>query len=300
MLTRVPSPHDHPMLDAQISNVLVPLDGSELSLQAVPTARALAERFGARLHSVTVVADIDADRARALASAALDVPLGDERVTVVDDPDPAEAIASHAETLEHCVVCLATQGRGRLGGSLVGSVARSVLQRVDEPVVALGPSADNPGWSPRPRNWPEPLSVPRIVACVDGSRTSEQVLPIAAAWARAVDMSLTILIVIEDAPPPVRPDRDQNRYGEHPDAESYIADLVDQWQSGLDEVDGEVVRDPISPASGIRAYLDQRPAGLVALTTHARSGMQRVLLGAVAASIVHASVAPCLVAPIRD
>jgi len=35
------------------------------------------------------------------------------------------------------------------------------------------------------------------------------------------------------------------------------------------------------------------------LTTHARSGVQRVLLGAAAASIVHASVAPCLVAPVR-
>ena len=300
MLPLVPSDLDPSIPDVQVANVLVPLDGSELSLQAVPTARALAERFGAGLHSITVAADIDADRARALAAAALDVPLGDERVTVLDDADPAEAIASHAESLERCVVCLATQGRGRLGGSLVGSVARSVLQRVDEPIVALGPSADNPGWSPRPRNWPEPLSVPRIVACVDGSETSEQVLPIAAAWARALTMSLTILIVIEDAPPPIRPDRNQSRYGEHPDAESYVADLVDQWRSGLDEVDGVVVRDPISPASGVRTHLDQRPAGLVALTTHARSGMQRVLLGAVAASIVHASVAPCLVAPIRD
>lgn len=35
------------------------------------------------------------------------------------------------------------------------------------------------------------------------------------------------------------------------------------------------------------------------VTTHARSGMQRALMGAVAASIVHASVAPCLVAPVR-
>ena len=61
-----------------------------------------------------------------------------------------------------------------------------------------------------------------------------------------------------------------------------------------------MVRDPISPASGIRSYLDREPAGLVALTTHARSGLQRALLGADAAAIVDASVAPCLVAPVRQ
>lgn len=61
----------------------------------------------------------------------------------------------------------------------------------------------------------------------------------------------------------------------------------------------QVSRDPIGPASGLRVHLDQRPAGLVALTTHARSGVQRALLGAAAASIIHASVAPCLVAPVQ-
>lgn len=65
------------------------------------------------------------------------------------------------------------------------------------------------------------------------------------------------------------------------------------------DADGEIVRDPLGPASGVRAHLGQRPAGLVAVTTHARSGIQRVVLGAAAAGIVHASVAPCLVAPVR-
>ena len=197
-----------------VTSVLVPLDGSELALQAMPTARVLAQRLGADLHTVTVAdGEDDAERVRALASAALGVPLAAGRVSVVTEGDPAEVITRRAETLGSCVVCMATHGRGRLGGALVGSVARSVLQRAVAPVIALGPSADNPGWSPRPRNWPEPLSVARIVACVDGSTTSEQVLPLAAAWAQALDMSLTIVTVIEDAPAPIRPDRRQSRYG---------------------------------------------------------------------------------------
>lgn len=300
MLGHVTSEARTPPLDLQLRHVLVPLDGSEFALRAMPSARVLAERFGAELQTVGAAgADDAAASLRAQASAALGVTIGDDRAFVVADGDPAEVIARRAEALESCVVCMSTHGRGHLRGAVVGSVARSVLQRLSVPMVALGPSADNPGWSPRPRSWPDPLSVPRIVACVDGSATSEQVLPIAAAWARRLGMSLTILTVIDDVPPRVRPERGPSRYGPHANANSYLADLVQQWHHVLPDVDGEVLRDPIGVANGLRMHLDLRPAGLVAVTTHARSGMQRALLGATAASIVHASVAPCVVAPVR-
>jgi nucleotide-binding universal stress UspA family protein len=204
-----------------VKNVLVPLDGSEVALQAMPTARALAQRLDADLHTVTVTEGKESpDRARSLSAAALGVPPDDDRVLVVTEGDPAEVIAERAKALGSCVVCLATHGRGRLGGALIGSVARSVLQHTDGPIVALGPSADNPGWSPRPSGWPEPLSVPRIVACVDGTATSEQILPLAVAWATALGMSLTILSVIDDVPSPIRRDTGDARYGDHGTAAS--------------------------------------------------------------------------------
>ena len=57
-----------PIVD--VRNVLVPLDGSELALQALPTARVLAERFDADLHTITVAgSSSDADRARRLGAA---------------------------------------------------------------------------------------------------------------------------------------------------------------------------------------------------------------------------------------
>lgn len=284
-----------------VRNVLVPLDGSELALRAMPTARVLARRFDAELHTISVATqEDDRERVRALAAAALGVPPADERVSVLSEGDPADAIVNRAESIGSCVVCLATHGRGRLHGAFVGSVARALLQRSIVPVVALGPMADNPGWSPRPLIWPEPLSVPRIVACVDGSDASEQVLPLAAAWALALEMTLTVLTVVEDAPTSMRSDDGRSRYGDHADAQGYIEELVQQLRTTLvPEVDGEVVRDPIGVASGVRAHLVQRPAGLLALTTHARSGMRRVLLGAEAAGILHAADAPCLVAPVR-
>ena len=42
------------MTEPQYRHVLVPLDGSEFAAAAVPTARALAERFAADLQAVSV------------------------------------------------------------------------------------------------------------------------------------------------------------------------------------------------------------------------------------------------------
>lgn len=111
-------------------------------------------------------------------------------------------------------------------------------------------------------------------------------------------MSLTILTVAEPVLPPLRPDRQPaRRYGPGGDADEYVMGLPERWREAAPGVSSVVIYDPISPAQGVRAHLDKEPAGLVALTSHARSGWKRLLLGAVAASIVQVSVAPVLVVP---
>lgn len=283
-----------------VRHVLVPLDGSDFSARALPTAQALAARLQADVHAVTVTAPDDAQQIRGRAAAALGVSAEDARISVMIGTNPAEAIARRAADLGSSIVTMSTHGRGRLSGALIGSVARSLLRRSPDPIIAVGPRADEPGWIPRPRGWPQPLSIPRIVACVDGTSTSEQVLPVAARWATVLGMSLTILTVIEEEPAPLRPERRPSRYGPHPDAAAYIGSLVEEWGDRAPAVRGEVVRDPIGPASAIRTYLSQQPAGLVAVTTHARSGLDRAVLGATAAGIVNASTAPTLVVHARD
>ena len=192
---------------------------------------------------------------------------------------------------------MSTHGRGRIAGAVVGSVARSLLQAAREPIVVVGPSADRGG--PYESARPVPLSVPRLVACVDGTPPSESLLPVAGTWADALGMSLTIVTVAEPSPPPVRPDAHwHRRHGPEEDAEAYAARLGEKWKGVAADVSTEVVYEPISPADGVRRYLARHPAGLVAVTTHARTGLRRVLLGADAANIVHASTAPALVVPL--
>lgn len=284
-------------------HVLLPLDGSSFSAAALPTARALQDRFGAELLIISVAAD-NREAEGLLRSAEKSVGDGPPAtVDVVVGGDPAQTITARADELEPCVVCMSTSGRGRIAGALIGSVARAVLTLSTRPVVAVGRAADRPPAlvgrpvRRRPASWPAPLSVDRLVACVDGSQESEAVMPEAARWATTLEMRLAILTIAEDA---VTISGEQSNSFGPPDPRQYVDSLAAHWRAAVAGTTGEVVFDPIGVASGLRAALAARPAGLVAVTTHARTGLERIRLGATAADIVRTSTAPVLVVPMVD
>jgi nucleotide-binding universal stress UspA family protein len=288
----------HPPEPLGYRHVLVPLDGSKLAAEAIPTARALAARFGADLHSVSVGGSAgEARRLGEQAASVLGVDPEDDRVAAVVDGDAAAGIERRAQELGSCLVCLSTHGRGRVAGAVVGSVARSLLERSGGPIVAVGPVADRPPAFGS--KWSGPLSVAGLVACVDGSPASESILPVAAAWASTLEMPLTILTVAEPLLPPVRPDAiHRRRFGPDADADKYVEALAAAWATANLEVTASVAYDPISPASGLQRYLDDHGASLIAVTTHARTGLRRLILGSGAASMVHASKIPAVVVPV--
>jgi nucleotide-binding universal stress UspA family protein len=280
-----------------IREVLLPLDGSAFALAALPTARALAERLGAELSTISLANNArDARRLEQDATAALG--RGNGTVHVVRGDDPAAAIGDRAAVLESCVVCMSTRGRGRVAGAVIGSVARAVLESTSAPVIAVGPEADRPPFlvgrpRRRPRHWPAPLSIPRLVACVDGSHTSEMVLPAAAAWSRALDMQLAIVTVAEPAAGGAG-GTGPNRYGP-PDPEQYVERLTADWRQHDAAVVGTVVRDPLGVEAGLAAHLRAHPAGLIALATRALTGLPRIRLGAAGADIVRRVPVPALI-----
>jgi nucleotide-binding universal stress UspA family protein len=143
--------------------------------------------------------------------------------------------------------------------------------------------------------------VPRLAACVDGSAASETVVPLAIEWAAALGMSVTILTVAEPTPAPARPDATWRRmHGPDEDADVYVKRLGEQWSDAAVPVDTHVVYDPIGPGPGIRDFQDQQPTGLIAVTSRARTGLERVLMGAGAAAMVSQSRTPALVFPLAE
>lgn len=275
-------------------SVLVPLDGSAFAAGALAPAAVLAERLGIPVEAVTVATDetlAEDATGRVLAEGAGVDP------QVIVGPDVPAALLRHVWVDGPSLVCMSTHGRGRVVGSVMGSVALDVLRGAETPIVVVGPHARPDAGRPAEA---APLAVPRLVACVDGTAASEGVLPVAAAWATALDMALAIVTVVEPAParslpPPVASPRVGSMTAA--EARAYVADLAESWGGQAPTVGGEVLLDPLSPAAGLTAHLRSRPAGLLAVSTHARSGLRRLWSGATASAIVHASPVPVLVVP---
>jgi nucleotide-binding universal stress UspA family protein len=251
--------------------IIVPVDGSATAERAVPVATRIAERFEA-CEVVLVSVDVDeADRHRPYL----------ERLAASTQTSVAVRIESHAGDVAgvvarlaghepDAVVCMTTRGRGRVAAPLLGSVATDVLRSVDVPVVLVGPKCAE-HW------WHQP---PSMVACWAGS-DSDAILGPAAAWSDALRMELSLLCVFHplDVPSSVDPD-------------AQFAPALAQLGSSR-AVDTVALHEEL-PAFAIADYAARLPATLVALTTHARTGLGRAVLGSVALDVVRESTCPVL------
>ncbi|HSS10127.1 MAG TPA: universal stress protein [Acidimicrobiales bacterium] len=274
-------------LPSNVSTLIVPLDGSKFSERALPVAAALAGRLDADISLLSAVAREDdvAERARALA--VIDIPGHHVDVSVVVDLDPAGALHEALRRRPGAVACMATHGRGR-SAALVGSLATEVVARGHDPLVVVGPMVEKPATGAG------------VVACVDETLESEAAIRVAQHWAGLLlSEPMTVIVVAEPVPPPVRgPAR--RRFGPDGDVEAHLASLVAPFRAEGAKIRTEVVYDPISPADGIRTYLDDHPAMLVVLRSRARTGLARLAFGSVAAGVVHGSGSAAVIVPWVD
>jgi nucleotide-binding universal stress UspA family protein len=254
--------------------LIVPVDGSITAERALAVASRIAERVEA---CEIIVVSVDADATdrhgpyveSLAARTETTVPLRTE----CPAGDVAGAIARVAQREPDAAVCMTTRGRGRGAAPLLGSVATEVLRAVDVPVVLVGPKCRD-GW------WHEP---PRFVACWAGD-SSDAILDPAAEWSAALGMSLALLCVFHPL---------DVQAGVDPDAEFAPALTQLALPSPVPTV---ALRDDL-PASAIADYARRLPATMLGLTTRARTGVRRAVLGSVALDVVHES--PCPVLAVR-
>jgi nucleotide-binding universal stress UspA family protein len=140
--------------------ILVPLDGSLLAEQALPTAQALALAFGARITLLQVVQELDKSTRRIffeneaeaeqtfaewraasgdyLAEVAGRLRTSDLAVeTVVRFGDPDRTICEYASEAGIGLTVMSTHGRSGLSRWLYGSVTNKVLRSIDCPLVLV-------------------------------------------------------------------------------------------------------------------------------------------------------------------
>jgi nucleotide-binding universal stress UspA family protein len=137
----------------------------------------------------------------------------------------------------------------------------------------------------------------RILVPLDGSKRSEAVLPEAESVARQCGATLILLEVLESLPPHaavVAPDvlatGASQRAGE---VKHYVERLAEEFRTR--GVDARAVVRNGSVVETILATAEAEQVDLVAMASHAHTGLARVIYGSVAADVLHRARWPMLI-----
>lgn len=271
-------------------SVVVPLDGSAFSLQALPAALGLLASAGGSLHllyvrpSATPALD---ERSMAETTAAIERQLqrlaatlrADSKLAVavaIRDGHPAEAIAAFAREAGADLIALTTHGRGGLSRLWLGSVADELLRVSDLPVLAIRPTR-RAGAGTRPRRFRH------VLVPLDGSGLAEHVLPLLGRVLEGSAARVTVLRVITPhraiaRPAPVtridRADLDRQRQ----EAQHYLERIVARLRRDGIRASWRVVAGSDPARAIIRAAAG---ADVIAMTTRAEGRVARFLRGSV-------------------
>lgn len=172
-----------------ITNVIIPVDFSEVSIGALDCGRWVAARahVSAELLAVTTPRYANVTEA-ALRSLAADhtndhTPLRNRVITTDDDDDVEGVLVREALANEGSLWCVGSHGRTALGEFLFGSVSADLIRNAEVPIVVVGPHAEI-----RPNG--EVLAV-----ALDGSDLAETILPAAVRIAADLGLRLRLLQV---------------------------------------------------------------------------------------------------------
>ena len=297
-----------------LGTVLVPLDGSGFAEAALPLARRLAARAGARLYLATADHFSGVPVGGGEISSALAV-LGEECLeedelylantatqlgSVAGQPvlahliagPPGEAICEEAGRIGADLIVMATHGRSAMSRLLLGSVAEYVIANANRPVLLVKPSRLGGLGATR--------SIRNILVPLSPDAASEAILESVVTLAPLLGATITLLTVVSPqfgiAEPELPPPAPQ-----HP---AIAARRSDEARMRLDRVAafyrrlGVEVRTRVvlagTPAGGILQVLSEDRFDMAAMTTTVTPGVRRVVAGSVTQKVIQGTGKPVL------
>ena len=298
-------------------SILVPLDGSSFAEQAVPLAARIAERAGSKLRLALVhelpPAPIDPVGAKLFTSIelatrksersylrAIQVRLREDgmrlssAVTLRGSPGPA--LAQYVREMSLDLVVMSTHGRGGVRRAWLGSVADYLIRNLEVPVLLVRPRESAPASA-------RPAASGQILVPLDGSRLAEQALGPAMSLARAWDAELALLQVVRPillSADPSLPLPLPSAFDEEiatmwrTQAQDYLDDIVEKLHEQGIRASGVASLGWYAADSILEAARPERVAA-IAIATHGRGGLRRLVLGSVADKVVRGADVPVLV-----
>jgi nucleotide-binding universal stress UspA family protein len=292
--------------------IVVPLDGSKTAEKVLPYARVLAANLAVPVELLNVVDitalahRVDAEEARyldtiiaedehssrAYLQAVARSFAGAEVQCIVRRGNPAKVIIARGNEVGGSLIAMATHGRSGLNRWWLGSVAEEVLHATSTPLLLIRGNEET-------RSGGDTV-IDSVVIPLDGSALAESVLPAAAELAKMLDLELILFRAFElptsayYGSEDYLPNYDQLREQLKQQVRNYLDGKAAQLSAeGVSQVTAVVVEG--SGPKEIIDYARQTANNLVAMCTHGRSGMKRLVLGSVTEQVVRRSGDPVLI-----
>ncbi len=296
----------------KLQTILVPTDYSEFAAHAFDLALDLAHRHGAEIHLLHTIHEIDVRTWDWIAAA---MPKEEEEIREELEMDnaqqlaafmaghdtrgvkvlpvtrwgraPAETITAYAKEIDADLIVIGSHGRRGLRRLLVGSVTEEVMHTAPCPVLV----AHGAGSSPPPLR--------RILLPVDFSTPGESAFDWAETLAATYGARLVLLHVLEDFAP-MEPY--EVTFGSL--IEEVLPQLEEQARKELEQkaealsargVATETHLEHGRPPEVILDFAEAHGIDLIVMASHGRSGLERLLLGSVAAKVMRSAPCPVLI-----
>src|SRR5579871_32775 len=287
--------------------LLVALDGSECANHALDAALTLARTEGSTLTLCSVADSSALFRSRLPAdlveSTSAELRAGAEKVveagaskaralgtnvsTCIVEGEPSFEITRRAAQEGVGAIVMGTHGRSGLRLLVMGSVTESVLRSSPVPVVAVRATARIAALD----------SNARVVVPIDGSECSMRALDLAAEFAATFGGELLILHVVDLAKAATLTG------GQAELAVGCVEELQDEGRRIVDEAVERIAKrvriasriEDGSAAEVIGRVVAEVVPAYVVMGSHGRTGVSRLVIGSVAASVVRNAAVPVMV-----
>jgi nucleotide-binding universal stress UspA family protein len=276
--------------------VMVPLDGSPSAEAALPWAVHLAKRSNGSLRLVgvhappavlldgeTLVGSVVPDESvrrqetEYFANAqGLLKPTGVPMSADLLDGGVVSSLADYARNLKPSWIVMMSHGRGTVARFFLGETASEFVRQSPCPVLLVHPTNERVDPSAAP-------AIRRVLVPLDGSDGAERMLGPAAEFAKALGADVTLLMALARIPdmPAAK-------------AEAYLQQKTTDLQAKSLNAGTKIV--PHGDAADvIVAEADANPGTIVALATHGRGGLAKLVWGSVTEDVVRRTKAPVLV-----
>ena len=288
--------------------IMVPTDGSGFDREAIRVGLRIAERCDATVRLVRVLATgsffgasgtpeatpIAPDLARSerdnalseLYSLAAECRTASKADITVDlHAGPVnDVLQGYARRNDVDLIVISTHARSGISRLSLGSVTDSLIRHTTIPVLVVKPSTSY--LNPQVREV-----FRRILVPLDGSMLAEQILPPVLTLASLEDAEITLLNVLvpqsysqKEIADPSLPWWDKDIAA----AQSYLFRIAGKLRrTGVPVTTDIVISENIAGAIG--DFASREKANLIAIATHGRGGLNRMLHGSVADAVMHSA-----------